>query len=73
VTAAGVRVLPDETSEDDVTVLEPTGRPDIERPIDLTDTPEQHSPGPAPTPEQHLDDAGRPDDDLGAPHATSVD
>jgi len=44
VTAAGVRVLPDQTSQDDTTVPDITGRPDIERPIGLTDTPGPDNP-----------------------------
>lgn len=56
-----------------MTVPDPTGQPDIERPIDLTDTPQQDNPGPAPTPEHHPDDAGLPGDDLGAPNAAPVD
>jgi hypothetical protein len=56
-----------------MTVPDPTGRPDIERPIDLTDTPDQDKPGPAPTPEHHPDDAGLPGDDLGNPNVTPAD
>jgi hypothetical protein len=63
----------DDTSEQDMTVPEPTGQPDLERPIDLTDTPDQDNPGPTPTPEHHPDDAGRPGDDSSTPNVTSVD
>jgi|tagenome__1003787_1003787.scaffolds.fasta_scaffold17291220_1 hypothetical protein len=65
ITMAGVRVLRDDViQEDDLTVPEPSGRPDIERPIDLTDTPERDNPGPAPTPEHHPDDIDTPAPDV---------
>ena len=45
-----------------MTVPDPTGQPDIERPIDLTDTPEQDKPTP-----QHQPDEGGSPDDVGTP------
>ncbi|MEV6348208.1 hypothetical protein [Actinoplanes sp. NPDC051851] len=36
-----------------MTIPEPTGRPDIERPIDLNDDPDRAKAGPAPMPEHH--------------------
>lgn len=58
-----------------MTVPDPTGQPDVERPIDLTDTPDRDDPGRAPTPEHHPDDRGLPGDDVGtpAPDVTPVD
>jgi hypothetical protein len=53
--------------EDDMTVPDPTGQPDIERPIDITDVPGTDKPGPAPTPEHHLDEEGMPGEDTGTP------
>jgi hypothetical protein len=76
VPAAGVQVLPDdEASEDEMTVPDPTGQPDIERPIDLTDTPDRDNPRPAPSPEHHPDDGELPGDGIGtdAPGVTPVD
>jgi hypothetical protein len=46
-----------------MTIPDLTGQPDIERPIDLSDTPERDSPRPAPTPQHHPDDPGVPPDD----------
>ena len=46
----------DETAifrEDDMTIPDPTGNPDVERPIDITDVPDSDRPQPAPTPEHH--------------------
>jgi hypothetical protein len=43
--------------EDAMTVPDPTGQPDLERPIELTDTPESDKRAkPAPTPKHHPDD-----------------
>jgi hypothetical protein len=58
-----------------MTVPDPSGQPDIERPIDLTDTPERDTPAPARTPEHDPDDAGLPGEDVGtpAPDDPSVD
>jgi hypothetical protein len=40
--------------EDAMTVSEPAGQPDLERPPDLTDVPgRDNRPQPAPTPEHH--------------------
>jgi hypothetical protein len=51
-----------------MTVPDPTGQPDIERPIDLTDVPERDErEGPAPTPEHYPDDAGLPGEEVGMP------
>ena len=60
-----------------MTVPDPIGRPDIERPIDLTDTPQHDTPeqdtpqrdkpGPAPTPEHHPGRVDRPGDQVGVP------
>jgi aconitate hydratase len=50
-----------------MTVPDPTGQPDVERPIDLTDTPHRDDRGRAPTPEHHPDDRGLPGDDVGTP------
>jgi hypothetical protein len=71
--AASKKYPDDDTLEEDMTVPDPTGQPDIERPIDLTDSPDQDNPGAAPTPEHHPDDAGLPGDDLGALDITPVD
>jgi hypothetical protein len=39
-----------------VTIPEPAGQPDVERPVEITDTPGDHDHvGPAPTPEHHPD------------------
>jgi hypothetical protein len=77
VTAAGVQVLSDDRTRQEhaMTVPDPTGQPDIERPIDLTDTPQHDKPGPAPTPEHHTDRVDRAGDDGGAPEpdVTPVD
>jgi len=90
VTAAGVQVLSDDRipQEHAMTVPDPAGRPQIERPIDLTDTPghdtsetpgqdtPQHGkPGPAPTPEHHPDRVDRRGDDgvVPASGVTTVD
>jgi hypothetical protein len=46
-----------------MTIPEPTGQPDIERPVDLTDTPDRDDQAaPAPVPEHHPDDPGPPGD-----------
>src|SRR4051794_36000130 len=91
VTAAGVQVLSDDRipQEHAMTVPDPpAGRPEIERPIDLTDTPghdtsetpgqdtpHRGKPRPAPTPEHHPDRVDRPSDQVGvpAPGVTPVD
>jgi hypothetical protein len=45
-----------------MTVPDATGQPDIERPIDLTDTPDRdNEERPAPTPEHHPNERGLPD------------
>ena len=49
-----------------MTVPDPTGQPDIERPIDLTDTPERDDPRSAPAPDRRPDEGGSPDE-TGAP------
>jgi hypothetical protein len=51
--------------EDDMTFPDPSGQPDIERPIDITDVPGTDKPGPAPTPEHHPDEENMPGE--GAP------
>lgn len=50
------------------TVPDPNGRPQTERPTDVTDTPRRDGPGPAPTPEHHPAEA-RPEDDPDIPRA----
>ena len=50
-----------------MTIPDPTGQPDIERPIDITDTPGRDNPGPAPTREHHPYRRARPGDDIGTP------
>ena len=46
-----------------MTVPDPTGQPDLERPIDLTDAPGRDKPAtPAPTPQHHPDDGLTGDD-----------
>ena len=50
-----------------MTVPDPTGQPDIERPIDITDVPGTDDPGPAPTPQHHPGEDGLPKDGSGVP------
>jgi hypothetical protein len=54
--------------EADMTTPVPDGRPDIERPIDLTDLPEHREPGRVPPPGRHPAETGRPE--TGAPPPT---
>jgi hypothetical protein len=50
-----------------MTSPDPVGYPNTERPIDLTNTPQRISPGPAPTPEHHPDDGGMFGEGIGTP------
>ena len=50
-----------------MTVRDPNGQHDIERPIDLTDLPGHDRPEPSRVPEHHPDDSGLPGDVPG-PH-----
>jgi hypothetical protein len=58
----------DTLREADMTVSEPNGQPDIERPIDLNDDPESGTRAkPAPTPQHHPDEPGLPGENVAAP------
>ena len=54
-----------------MTVSDPSGRPDLEHPDNITDAPAHDSARPAPTPEHHPDDGGLPGDGVGTPGAES--
>ncbi|GAA3285806.1 hypothetical protein Dvina_20590 [Dactylosporangium vinaceum] len=43
-----------------MSISDPIGQPDGERPIDITDTPGDDGPGPLPTPEPQPDHESRP-------------
>jgi hypothetical protein len=62
ITAAGVQVLAGDRDEED----DPNGRPGVDRPIDLTDTPERNRSGSAPA-RGRLPGRVLPGDDNGTP------